>query len=87
MAIAGGPERVVTIVDDPVAVRHGVHMSRSAGPDADPQALHGLAEAAALADLGRFRVPLAGVFPLADAAAAYGLSESGHAHGKVVLTS
>lgn len=83
--IAGGPDRVVTVADLDAA-RHGVHLSRSAGPDADPPALHGLSAAAALADQGRFTVPVAGVFPLENAAAAHELSETGHAHGKVVLT-
>jgi NADPH:quinone reductase-like Zn-dependent oxidoreductase len=84
VAIAGTPDRVVTIADLSAA-EYGVHLSRSAGPGADPQALHGLADAATLAEQGLFTVPLAGVFPLADAAAAHRLSETGHAHGKIVL--
>jgi NADPH:quinone reductase-like Zn-dependent oxidoreductase len=62
-----------------------VHLSRSGGPGADPQAIHGLAVAATLAEQGRFTVPIAGVFPLADAIAAHELSETGHARGKIVL--
>ncbi|GAB3889553.1 NADP-dependent oxidoreductase [Kibdelosporangium lantanae] len=86
VAIAGDPSRVVTIADLN-AFRYGVRMSRTAGgPGADPQALHGLAAAASLASEGRFTVPLAGVFPLEDAVAAHELSETGHAHGKIVLT-
>ncbi|EMF02109.1 NADP-dependent oxidoreductase [Streptomyces mobaraensis NBRC 13819 = DSM 40847] len=83
--LAGSPDRVVTIADTNAA-EHGVHHTRSAGPGADPQALEGLAVAAALAGQGRFTVPVAAVFPLDDAAAAHRLSETGHARGKIVLT-
>ncbi|CAM3337735.1 NADP-dependent oxidoreductase [Kibdelosporangium persicum] len=83
--IVGSAERVVTVADLK-ASQHGVHLSRTGGPGADPQALHGLAEAASLADQGRFTVPVAGVFSLDNAAAAHELSETGHAHGKIVLT-
>ncbi|GLZ42219.1 NADP-dependent oxidoreductase [Actinokineospora sp. NBRC 105648] len=83
--IAGSPERVVTIADLNAA-EHGVHLSQSAGQHADPPAPHGLAAAAALADEGRFTIPIAAVFPLSNAAAAHALSETGHAHGKIVLT-
>ncbi|MFG2968725.1 NADP-dependent oxidoreductase [Streptomyces sp. NPDC048288] len=79
------PDRVVTIADLNAA-RYGVHLSRSAGPGADPQAVDGLAEAAGLAQQGRFTVPLAAAFALEDAAAAHLLSETGHARGKIVLT-
>jgi len=82
--IAGSADRVVTIADLN-APQYGVHLSRSAGPGADAPASHGLAVAAALADQGRFTVPVAAVFPLTDAAAAHKLSETGHARGKIVL--
>ncbi|MFI5935142.1 NADP-dependent oxidoreductase [Actinoplanes sp. NPDC051494] len=84
VAIAGDPGKVVTIADFGAGA-HGVHLSRSGGPGADPQAIHGLKIAADLAGQGRFRVPVAAVFPLADAAAAHELSETGHARGKIVL--
>ncbi|WP_433555423.1 NADP-dependent oxidoreductase [Pseudonocardia xinjiangensis] len=86
VAIAGGPTRVVTIADLRAA-EHGVEISRTGGPGAT-EAPHyeSLAVAAALADEGRFTVPLAAVFELKDAAAAHELSESGHARGKIVLT-
>ncbi|MEU8616022.1 zinc-binding dehydrogenase, partial [Actinoplanes sp. NPDC048791] len=83
--LAGSPDRVVTVADLNAAA-YGVHLSSSGGPGADPQALHGLAAAAALAEQGRFTVPLAAVFPLKDAVAAHELSETGHARGKIVLT-
>jgi NADPH:quinone reductase-like Zn-dependent oxidoreductase len=92
--IAGGPERVVTIADF-TAAAHGVHMSHGAPADetgtaigaADPLAVHGLAIATELADQGRLRIPVAAVFPLAEAAAAHKLSETRHARGKIVLMS
>lgn len=84
VAIAGSPDRVVTIAD--MSGEHGIRLSHTAGgPGADPQALHGLAIAADLAERGSFTVPLAGVFPLSEAVAAHRLIETGHAHGKIVL--
>ncbi|MFI0739364.1 NADP-dependent oxidoreductase [Streptomyces sp. NPDC021100] len=83
--LAGSPDRVVTIADTNAA-EHGVHLTRSAGPGADPQAVEGLAVAAALAGQGRFTVPVAAAFTLENAAAAHRLSETGHARGKIVLT-
>lgn len=93
IAIAGDPGRVVTIADFDAAA-HGVHMSHGAPADrardtlgsaADPQALHGLGIAVALAGEGRLRIPVAAAFPLAEAAAAHELSETRHARGKIVL--
>ncbi|GHH60510.1 NADP-dependent oxidoreductase [Lentzea cavernae] len=84
VTIAGSPDRVATIAD--LSGEHGIRLSHTAGgPGSDPQALHGLAIAAALAEQGSFTVPLAGVFPLSEAADAHRLSETGHAHGKIVL--
>ncbi|MFD4673517.1 NADP-dependent oxidoreductase [Lentzea sp. NPDC058450] len=81
ISLAGSPDRVVTIAD--LSGEHGVRLTHTAGgPGADPQALHGLAIAAGLSS---FTVPLAGVFPLDRAADAHRLSETGHAHGKIVL--
>jgi NADPH:quinone reductase-like Zn-dependent oxidoreductase len=85
VAIAGGPRRVVTIAD-PRAGELGVEFSVVVGPRANARpAVHGLAAAAALAAEGRFTVPLAAVHPLADAAQAHELCETGHVRGKVVL--
>jgi len=84
VAIAGSPDRVVSIAD-PHSHEHGVVFSRTAGPGASPPAVHGLAVAAGLADEGRLTVPVAGAFPLAQAAAAHELSESRRASGKIVL--
>ena len=46
----------------------------------------GMEAIAALAGAGRLRVRVARTFPLADAAAAHALGESGSARGKLVLT-
>ncbi|UED84078.1 NADP-dependent oxidoreductase [Streptomyces profundus] len=88
VAIAGEPARVVTVADITAAAQ-GVHMSHTSpgttlGPP-DPPAAHGLAIAVELAEQGRLRIPIAGVFPLADVAAAHELSAGGHARGKIVL--
>ncbi|MDP9824871.1 NADP-dependent oxidoreductase [Kineosporia succinea] len=83
--IAGGPERVVTIADLEGSAELGVKLSRSAGPGADPQAAHGLTTAHDLAQQGRLKRLVAGVFPLDEAARAHDLSETGHARGKIVL--
>lgn len=85
VALAGGPDRVVSIADWR-AHEHGVVFSRTAGPGGSPPAVHGLAVAARLADEGRLTVPVAGSFPLTRAAAAHELSESRRARGKIVLT-
>ncbi|WP_461034051.1 zinc-binding dehydrogenase, partial [Streptomyces mayteni] len=93
IGIAGDTARVVTVADLGAAA-HGVHLSHGAPVkemdgeavgEADPLAVHGLRAAVALAAEGRLRVPVAAVFPLAEAAAAHELSESRHARGKIVL--
>ena len=38
-----------------------------------------------LADAGRLTVPVAEVFPLEDAAAAFELSQGGHVRGKIAI--
>lgn len=88
VSVAGDPAHVVTVADV-TAAEHGVHFSHTTpgvplGPPDQP-AVYGLALAAALAEQGRLRIPLAGTFGLADVAAAHALSEGGHARGKVVL--
>lgn len=54
----------------------------------EPRLLHGeiLRECAMLIDDGRLRIHVGHTFPLAQAAEAHRLIESGHSHGKVVLT-
>ena len=88
IAVAGDPARVVTIADLH-AKTHGVHMSHGAPGDelgaADPLAVHGLRIATDLAARGELRVPVAAVFPFAEAAAAHELGETRHARGRIVL--
>ncbi|MFC0504818.1 NADP-dependent oxidoreductase [Micromonospora costi] len=84
IGLVAGPDRVVSIADID-APAHGVHLSRGSGPGADAPALDGIAAAGALAEQGRFSVPVAAVFGLEEAAAAHELSESRHARGKIVL--
>ncbi|MFD7501475.1 NADP-dependent oxidoreductase [Streptomyces sp. NPDC059850] len=83
VAIAGDARRVVSVADM-AAQDHGVHLTWAGSGDAPGN--DGLAVAAALAEEGRFRVPLHEVFPLADAAKAHELSATGRVRGKIVLT-
>ncbi len=77
----GTTERIVTIAD-PAAGELGVTFS-SGGVEAPEPAL---AEHAVLAAEGRLTLPVAEVFPLAEAAKAQALSETGHVRGKIVIT-
>jgi NADPH:quinone reductase-like Zn-dependent oxidoreductase len=81
IALAGGPEHVVTIADFGGARQHGVRFSSG---DAG-RALHVLAEIGALTESGRFSLPVARTFPLAEVAEAHRVGEQGHARGKLVL--
>jgi NADPH:quinone reductase-like Zn-dependent oxidoreductase len=76
--LAGG--RVVTLAD-PKAGELGVTFL--GGEVDDLPAV--LAQAGALAATGALTLPIAQVFPLAEAAAAHRASESGHTRGKLVL--
>jgi NADPH:quinone reductase-like Zn-dependent oxidoreductase len=81
--LTGAPEHVVTIADYPGAEQTGVTFS--GGPGAE-RAWYALAEVAALIEAGKFRLPVARTFPLAEIAEAQRLSETGHVRGKLVLT-
>ncbi|WP_433061071.1 NADP-dependent oxidoreductase [Dactylosporangium sp. CS-033363] len=82
IALAGGdPDRVVTIADFAGAQQHGVRFSRGD----TGRALHALAEIGPLIDAGRFALPVAQTFPLADVAEAHRVSEHGRVRGKLVL--
>ena len=78
--LAGGPGRVVTLAD-PKAGELGVTFL--GGEVADLPSV--LAQAGALAATGALTLPIAQVFPLAEAAAAHRASQSGHTRGKLVL--
>jgi NADPH:quinone reductase-like Zn-dependent oxidoreductase len=79
--LAGGPEHVVTIADFGGAREHGVRFSRG---DAG-RAVHALAEIGELIDSGRFSLPVARTFPLAEIAQAHRAGEDGNVRGKLVL--
>ncbi|MFI1738300.1 NADP-dependent oxidoreductase [Streptomyces sioyaensis] len=83
IALCGGTtDRVVTIADHGAA-EHGVLFSAGGTPSEQVRA--GLAEHARLAVEGRLAVPVVKTFPLAEAADAQELSETGHVRGKLVL--
>lgn len=81
VALAGGPERVVTIADFGGAREHGVRFSSGDSG----RALHVLAEIGDLVESGRFALPVARTFPLAEVAEAHRVGEGGHVRGKLVL--
>ncbi len=80
--LAGGPEHVVTIADYAGAEQTGVRFSGGMGTE---RAVHALREIGTLIESGRFSLPVAQTFPLAQIAEAHRLSETGHVRGKLVL--
>ncbi|MEV3858822.1 NADP-dependent oxidoreductase [Streptomyces sp. NPDC050095] len=81
VGLAGGPEHVVTIADFAGAREHGVTFSRGDSG----RAVHVLAEIGELIEAGRFSLPVARTFPLAEVAEAHRVGEQGHGRGKLVL--
>jgi NADPH:quinone reductase-like Zn-dependent oxidoreductase len=79
--LVGSPGHVVTIADYGGAREHGVRFSSG---DAG-RALYVLSEIGELIESGRFSLPVAQTFPLADIAEAHRVSEDGHVRGKLVL--
>jgi NADPH:quinone reductase-like Zn-dependent oxidoreductase len=79
--LRGGTERIVTIAD-PMAKQFGVAFSVGTPITRSPE---DLAELAQLVADGMVTVAIAKTLPLADAAEAHELSESGHAGGKIIL--
>jgi NADPH:quinone reductase-like Zn-dependent oxidoreductase len=79
--LAGGPEHVVTIADFGGAREHGVRFSSGDGG----RAVHALAEIGELIESGRFSLPVARTFPLAEIAQAHRVGEDGYVRGKLVL--
>jgi NADPH:quinone reductase-like Zn-dependent oxidoreductase len=51
----------------------------------DGRAVHVLGEIGALVEAGRFSLPVARTFPLAEVAEAHRAGEGGHVRGKLVL--
>ncbi|GAB3560847.1 NADP-dependent oxidoreductase [Spelaeicoccus albus] len=79
--LAGGPEHVVTIADFLGAREHGVTFSTGD----TGRAVHALAEIGELIESGRFALPVAATFPLAEIAQAHRIGQEGHVRGKLVL--
>jgi NADPH:quinone reductase-like Zn-dependent oxidoreductase len=79
--LVGSPERVVTIADFAGAQEHGVLFSRGD----TGRAVHALDEIGELIESGRFALPVAQTFPLAEIAQAHRVSEHGHVRGKLAL--
>jgi NADPH:quinone reductase-like Zn-dependent oxidoreductase len=79
--LTGGPTQVVTVADVAGAQAYGVRFSTGA----DARALHAIAEIGELIEDGRFSLPVAQTFPLAEIAQAHRVSEEGHVRGKLVL--
>jgi len=72
---------VVTVADFKGAQEYGVRFSRGD----TGRAVHVLAEIGELIESGRFLLPVAQTFPLAEVAEAHRVSEDGHLRGKLVL--
>jgi NADPH:quinone reductase-like Zn-dependent oxidoreductase len=84
IAITGTPAAVLTLADF-TGPRLGVGLSRGA-PAGAPDGWHGLAQAAALSEQGRFRIPIQAVFPMTRAAEAHAAAARGPRQGKIALT-
>ncbi|MFG3252764.1 NADP-dependent oxidoreductase [Streptomyces sp. NPDC048172] len=80
--LAGGTGRVVAIAEYGEAARHGVHFSGGSDLDLMGPALE---EALTLHRTGTLRLPVHGLYALADAGLAHEESERGHVRGKLVL--
>ncbi|MEV1045637.1 NADP-dependent oxidoreductase [Streptomyces sp. NPDC049916] len=81
IALAGGPERVLSLVAFDAADT-GIQLHMGEPGAGRPEAL---AEILALIEAGRLRVPVAGTFPLSEVSAALEVSRSGHPGGKLVV--
>ncbi|MEV8527264.1 NADP-dependent oxidoreductase [Streptomyces sp. NPDC052000] len=85
--VCGDPKRVLTCSDMAGAAELGVRDSFHEDPATwtDDERFGVFTEFAQLAAEGRFTVPVAGTFPLADWRKALNISLTGHAHGKLLL--
>jgi NADPH:quinone reductase-like Zn-dependent oxidoreductase len=79
--LAGGAAHVVTLADFAGAREYGVRFSSG---DAG-RAVHALGEIGELIESGRFSLPVARTFPLAEVAQAHRVGEQDHVRGKLVL--
>ena len=80
--LADGTEHLITIADFSGAQEHGVTFSSG---DTAGRAVYALSEIGKLIESGRFSLPVAQTFPLAEVAEAHRVSEQGHVRGKLVL--
>ena len=83
IALTGTPTAVLTIADF-TAPNHGVRLSLGE-LGGQPDGRHGLAQAAALFEEGRFHIPVQHEFPMAQAAQAHAAAAQGPRRGKIVL--
>jgi NADPH:quinone reductase-like Zn-dependent oxidoreductase len=81
VALAGGPERVITL-SDPAAASFGVRLSEPT-PGRAPGAL---GQAMTLLSEGRLRLRTRQTMPMAQAAEAHRRLESGQVHARIILT-
>jgi len=81
VALAGAPERVITVSDFRGAQQTGVRFSRG---DAG-RATYALGQVARMVEEGRFAVQIGQAFPLADVAHAHRVGEARTVRGKLVL--
>jgi NADPH:quinone reductase-like Zn-dependent oxidoreductase len=81
--LTGGTERVIAITDPQGAAKLGVRFTSGGDQYRGEPAFE---EALALFAAGKLTLALHQVFPLAQAAQAHRVSESGHLTGKIVLT-
>jgi NADPH:quinone reductase-like Zn-dependent oxidoreductase len=79
--LTGSAGKVITIADNRAA-EYGVRLTGGQGPGHAPEAR---AEAAALFEQGKFRLPVAETFSLENVAAAHAKSEQGHVLGKFIV--
>jgi len=79
--LAGGPDRVLTLVAFDAADT-GIRIHVDGGGDDPRPALRGIV---ALIEQHRLRVPIWRTFPLAETAAALDASNTGHVNGKIVV--
>jgi NADPH:quinone reductase-like Zn-dependent oxidoreductase len=82
VALAGAPERVVTIADYQGAQETGVAFSGGMGA---ARAMHALADIGLEVEAGRFTLPVFKTYRLDQIADAHRDSEAGHLRGKLVL--
>jgi NADPH:quinone reductase-like Zn-dependent oxidoreductase len=80
--LTGSAGKVITTADNRAA-DYGVRLTGGVGPD---RASEARAEAAALFEQGKFRLPVAETFTLDNIAAAHAKSEQGHVLGKFIVT-